>query len=190
MERQTVVGTPPFSLWVVSEPRISCSQVQRRSLLTDQISESVPGRKRHGESIVPPEPRVLPRGVERVEQPIEELRRILSSGASLGAPQRSYFGVSPPARCNDGLVHDAMWQRDYHNSSRSNLQALRELDQTGGIPFLRGDDACGDTRLILGSPDFSFLASYGANHSRSGSLTCSAAAGRSPSTCINKVMGY
>lgn len=169
-----------------------------------------------------------------MEQSIEELRRILESGASLGSPQRSYFGVSPPARCNDGLVHDAMWQRDYHKGSRSNLQAcptyqtklsihpsatsihppsafgiltmllcsmnkikvciqaLRELDQTGGVPFLRGEDACGDSRLILGSPDFSFLASYSTNHTRSGSLTCSAAVGRtrSSSPCDNKLMSY
>lgn len=61
------------------------------------------------------------------------------------------------------------------------LQALRELDQTGGTPFLRGGPACGDAHLILGSPDFSFLASYGAERHRSAPMSCSTAAGRTPS---------
>ena len=98
--------------------------------------------------------------------------------------------LCPLTHCTHHYITTIALTSVQSNQYEVEVQALRELDQTGGIPFLRGDDACGDTRLILGSPDFSFLASYGANHSRSGSLTCSAAAGRSPSTCINKVMGY
>lgn len=72
------------------------------------------------------------------------------------------------------------------------LQALREMDQSGGTPFLRGGPACGDTRLFLGSPDFSFQASYSAQRGRSSPMSCSASAGRTPSPtpCDSDVLGW
>ena len=42
---------------------------------------------------------------------MEEIRRILQSGATVGSPARTFLGVSPPARCSDGIVHDAAWHR-------------------------------------------------------------------------------
>ncbi len=42
---------------------------------------------------------------------MEEIRRILQSGATVGSPARTFLGMSPPARCSDGIVHDAAWHR-------------------------------------------------------------------------------
>lgn len=176
---------------VASEPRMVYGREQRRSLLTEALPSSA-GRLRGGENPAAADSSSHARSAEDVDQSIVELRRILQSGAALGSPASSFFGVSPPQRCNDGLVQDKMWQRNFHKGSRSNLQALREMDQTGGTPFLRGGAACGDPRLILGSPEFSFLASYGAERSRSGPISCSAAAGRTPSPapCDIDVLGW
>jgi len=60
------------------------------------------------------------------------------------------------------------------------------------LPSLKGPDTADPARLILGSPDFAFLASYGTEDSRSSSATCALAAGHTPSPtpCDIDVLGY
>ncbi len=54
------------------------------------------------------------------------------------------------------LSHDRSWKVAAYSASHTNLQALRELD-SAGESFLRGSADCGDSRLLLGSPDMTLL---------------------------------
>lgn len=89
---------------------------------------------------------------------VEEIRNIMQFGALLGSPPTTFLGVSPPTRsmgAANPLVQDAVWKCNARTASRSNLQALREMD-AAGVSFLRSG-SCGDYRLLIGSPEFDLL---------------------------------
>lgn len=75
----------------------------------------------------------------------------------VGSPATTFLGVSPPVRggffggAANPLAHDASWKGTAYSASHTNLQALRQLDSTGPISFLRSGPS-GDARLLLGSP--------------------------------------
>lgn len=89
-----------------------------------------------------------------------EIRRILQHGVAAESPQTTFLGVSPPTRsmgAANPLVQDALWRQDPYRASHCNLQALREMDARCGGAFLRSGGACGDYRLLVGSPDVASL---------------------------------
>ncbi len=61
---------------------------------------------------------------------MEEIRRILQSGATVGSPARTFLGVSPPARCSDGIVHDAAWRRRNCRASQQFYPEVRPLQMS------------------------------------------------------------
>ena len=75
---------------------------------------------------------------------------LLQNSAS-GTPPTTFFGVSPPVRSGwaggaaNPISHDTTWAKQAVGASRTNLQALRELESTGGASFLQGD-------FLIGSP--------------------------------------
>eukprot|EP00955_Chlamydomonas_euryale_P047918 353839-Chlamydomonas_euryale.AAC.7 len=93
----------------------------------------------------------LPRCVcsSALQAPATSVNGANGSAASAGpGGSTSFFGVSPPLRSSGAvnpLARDAGWTRSAMSASRTNLQALRELDAASGRSFLRGD-------LLVGSP--------------------------------------
>lgn len=73
------------------------------------------------------------------------------NSTSTGTPPTTFFGVSPPVRSGwaggaaNPISHDTTWAKQAVGASRNNLQALRELESTGGTSFLQGD-------ILIGSP--------------------------------------
>uniref|UniRef100_A0A7S0YMN3 Uncharacterized protein n=1 Tax=Polytomella parva TaxID=51329 RepID=A0A7S0YMN3_9CHLO len=62
------------------------------------------------------------------------LKGVMTSGASSPPAAATYLGQSPPVRSGaaNPMAYSSSWSRDAYAATKSNLQALRELDPTIG----------------------------------------------------------
>ena len=73
---------------------------------------------------------------------MEEIRRILQSSATVGSPARTFLGMSPPARCSDGIVHDAAWHRRNCRAPQNLYAQVRTRQSRPGFGFGFADGPC------------------------------------------------